>query len=149
MAADYLHRTLATYRSVVRYERRLIGYPVQPPDLIDTPAQEPDDKECEPDSEQPDPFHQAVIAHTLVWRFVGWLGSLQLALDKAREMILQQHPGSLCHRISGHVHPRKARSDHRLRTLETARQLLLIMPEWEDCLGHKFFPRFATRSGFS
>ncbi len=69
-------------------------------------------------------------------------------LDKAREMILKRNPNSLCHRIDGSVDPEKARSDERLQRLETARQLLLIIPEWEELYGRKFFPRFATRSGF-
>jgi hypothetical protein len=76
------------------------------------------------------------------------MGSLTFSLDKAREMILKHQPNSLCHRVSGSVDPFKARSDDRLRTLETARQLVLVMPEWEDCFGEKFFPRFATRAGF-
>lgn len=92
--------------------------------------------------------HQAVIPPSLVWRFVGWLGSLTLVLDKAREMVLKQNPNSLCHRHSGSVDPGKVRSPERLRKLQTARQLLLVMPEWEETFGRKFFPRFATRSGF-
>jgi hypothetical protein len=83
-----------------------------------------------------------------VWRFVGWLGGLTLVLDKAREMLLKRDPNSLCHRIDGSVNPRKARSDERLRALETARQLLKIVPEWEEHFDCRFFPRFATRSGF-
>jgi hypothetical protein len=79
---------------------------------------------------------------------VGWLGGLTLTLDKAREMILQQNPNSLCHRMAGSVPPHKARSTERLRVLETARQLLLVMPEWEECFDNQLFPRFATRSGF-
>jgi hypothetical protein len=85
----------------------------------------------------------------LLWRFVGWLGSLPLALDKAREMILKHDPNSTCHRVGGSVDPFKARSNERMQRLETARQLLLIMPEWESCFDRPFFPQFATRSGFS
>jgi hypothetical protein len=69
-------------------------------------------------------------------------------LDEARSMILQIDPASLCHRREGSVEPHKARSFERMRTLETARQLLLIIPEWEDRFGRSFFPRFATRAGF-
>jgi len=63
-------------------------------------------------------------------------------------MILQRNPNSCCHRISGDVDPFKARSDARCVTLQTARQLLLVIPEWEGCFGQKFFPRFATRMGY-
>ncbi len=63
-------------------------------------------------------------------------------------MVLQSDPDSLCHRREGSVDPHKARSPERMRTLETARQLLLVIPEWEGHFGCSFFPRFATRSGF-
>jgi hypothetical protein len=79
---------------------------------------------------------------------VTWLGGLSLVLDKAREMILQHDPTSLCHRLDGSVPTHKARTPERLATLQTARQLLLVIPEWEECFGRKFFPQFATRAGF-
>jgi hypothetical protein len=144
MAADYLHRTDATYRSVVRYQRSLIGYPVMAPN--DAPAAPP----APPADDDPDhdPLHQAVVPPSLPWRFIGWLGSLTGALCRAREMLLELNPNSTCHRVSGSVDPFKARSPERMATLETARQLILILPEWEACFGRPFFPRFATRSGF-
>ena len=122
-----------TYRSAVRHERRKIGYPVQP----------------RKEEGHEDPYHQPVIPPSLLWRFVGWLGGLTLSLDKAREMILKHDPNSTCHRVGGSVDPFKARSNERMQRLETARQLLLIMPEWESCFDRPFFPQFATRSGFS
>jgi hypothetical protein len=126
-------RTRTTYRSAVQHGRQKIGYPL-------------------PRSEEPpreESFHQPVVSPTLLWRFIGWLGSLTLTLDKARELILKHDPNSTCHRTGGGVDPFKARSAQRLATLETARQLLLVMPEWEDCFGRPLFPQFATRSGFS
>jgi hypothetical protein len=125
--------TRATYRSVLQHGRQQIGYPVQ------RNEQQGDE----------DPGHQPVIPPSLLWRFIGWLGSLTLSLDKAREMILKHDPNSTCHRVQGSVDPCKARSDKRMEALETARQLLLIMPEWERCFGRPLFPQFATRSGFS
>ena len=127
------HATRATYRSAVRHNRQKIGYPAQ---------------QSEQHGDQ-DPDHQPVIPPSLLWRFIGWLGCLTLSLDKAREMILKHDPNSTCHRAAGSVDPFKARSGERMETLETARQLLLIMPEWERCFGRPLFPQFATRSGFS
>jgi hypothetical protein len=121
-----------TYRSTVRHERQQIGYPVQQVE----------------DHGSEGSFHQPVIPPSLLWRFLGWFGSLTLTLDKAREMILKHDPNSTCHRVPGSVDPFKARSDERMKTLETARQLLLIMPEWESCFDRPLFPRFATRAGF-
>jgi hypothetical protein len=78
-----------------------------------------------------------------------WLGGLSLVLEEARQMVLQHNPQSLCHRVDGNVAPRKARTPQRLEVLQTARQLLLVIPEWEECFGRKFFPQFATRAGFN
>jgi len=129
-AAEYLDKPDVTYRKSVHHGRQRIGYPLEPA--------RGDERLRE----------QAVVDHSLVWRMVGWLGALSGALDKARQMLLQIDPASNCHRISGGVDPHKARSPERLRTLREARQLLLVIPEWEECFGRKFFPRFATRSGF-
>jgi hypothetical protein len=143
-AAKYLHSSDETYRSVVRHERSTIGYPIEttlrPETACDTSALEGDT--------EIDPHHQAVVSPSLPWRFIGWLGSLTWALCRGREMLLESNPSSTCHRVSGSVDPFKARSDQRLATLETARQLLLIIPEWEACFKRPFFPQFATRSGF-
>jgi hypothetical protein len=138
MAEPFLHESKTTYRKAVLHDRCQIGYPV------------PEQDSTEQDSTEQDApsFDQPVIWPSLVWRFVGWLGGLSRSLDKAREMILKRNPNSLCHRVDGSVDPDKARSDERLQRLETARQLLLIIPEWEELHGCRFFPRFATRSGF-
>lgn len=145
-AKTYLHESRATYRSVVRHNRCLIGYPLENQAVDNQGNQGTDNRDVE--AQVSPGTHQRVVSPSLVWRFITWMGSLTCSLDKAREMILKHQPNSLCHRVSGSVDPFKARSDDRQRTLETARQLVLIMPEWEDCFGDKFFPRFATRAGF-
>jgi hypothetical protein len=143
MAEPFLHESKTTYRKAVLHDRCQIGYPVPEQDSTEQDSTEQDSTEQDAPS-----FDQPVIWPSLVWRFVGWLGGLSRSLDKAREMILKRNPNSLCHRVDGSVDPDKARSDERLRSLETARQLLLIIPEWEELHGCRFFPRFATRSGF-
>ena len=136
--ASKRNATRITYRSAVRHGRQKIGYPIQQIDEHENKG-----------PEGPRFQHQPVVAPSLVWRFIGWLGSLTLTLDKAREMILQHDPNSTCHRVGGSLDPFQARSDERMETLQTARQLLLIMSEWERCFGRPLFPQFATRSGFS
>ena len=79
---------------------------------------------------------------------LGWLGGLTWALDEACKMLLQNNPNSLCHRYTFNLKPDKARSSCRQSTLETAAHLLHVIEEWETTFGKKFFPRFATRSGF-
>jgi len=162
LAGRYLNESQTTYRSVVRFERLQIGYPLPPveqdgnskaPVESSQPQRDARLQAMTPDSDdtkdaEEDLYHQAVIPPSLPWRFISWLGSLRWSLAKAREMILKHDPNSLCHRVSGSVDPFKARSNERMVTLETARQLLLIIPEWEACFDRPFFPQFATRSGF-
>jgi hypothetical protein len=48
----------------------------------------------------------------------------------------------------GDVAPRKLRSPQRGQILRQSRQLLHLIAEWHGLFPEKFFPRFATRSGF-
>jgi hypothetical protein len=123
----------------------LIGYPIQRRNAQTDQVETKDERQAAP-LQVGD--HQAVVPPSLVWRMAGWLGGLSLVLDKARQMVLRDNPQSLCHRVDGSVVPRKARTPERLAALQTARQLLLVIPEWEACFGRKFFPQFATRAGF-
>lgn len=86
---------------------------------------------------------------TFSWRLLTWLGSQLTALAKGRELILQQDPSSICHRFVGAVAPHKSRSPQRELSLRRSRQLLHLIAEWEDRFPESFFPRFATRAGFS
>lgn len=173
-AKIFLHGPKTTYQDAVLHNRCQIGYPIRDiPQSDHSQQSRPEPSESEPtghyeaapnerttedaklslhgaapDQTEEPSVSQPVVSPSTVWRFVGWLGSLSWMLDKAREMILKQNPNSLCHRIDGRVAPEKHRGDQRQATLETARQLLLIIPEWEELFGCTFFPRFATRSGF-
>ena len=80
---------------------------------------------------------------------VAWLGSQLPALAVGRQLVLEQDSNSACHRFLGAVAPHKFRSPQRGLVLRTARQLLHVIAEWEGLFPEKFFPRFATRSGFS
>ena len=62
--------------------------------------------------------------------------------------LLYTSPASTCHRFAGAVAPQKFRSPQREQLLRCARQLLHLIAEWEGVFREKFFPRFATRSGF-
>lgn len=143
----YRQKSKVDYRNSVKHNRQRIGYPLAETALQNPLPQDTDPSADAPSQERPS-FHQAIVDHSLIWRMVGWLGSLTFALDKACQMILQRNPNSLCHRYTGRVNPHKARSDQREKTLETADHLLQVIEEWEATFGAKFFPRFATRSGF-
>ena len=143
----YRQKSKVDYRESVKHSRQRIGYPVPETVRQDTASRDAA-LAADASSQEPASFHQPIVDHSLIWRMVGWLGSLTLVLDKACQMILRRNPDSLCHRYVSNVNPDKARSDHRLATLETADHLLRVIDEWEATFGEKFFPRFATRSGF-
>jgi hypothetical protein len=80
---------------------------------------------------------------------LGWLGCQVVALLAGRRLLQEQRPSSTCHRFVGAVAPHKFRSPQRERLLRQSRQLLHLIAEWDGLFPEKFFPRFATRSGFS
>ena len=84
-----------------------------------------------------------------VWRMLSWLGGQLAALARGRQLIQEHNPGSTCHRFVGAVAPHKYQSPQRERLLRQSRQLLHLIAEWEATFPEKFFPRFATRAGFS
>ena len=92
---------------------------------------------------------ERALAHSTIWRTLTWLGAQLAALAKGRQLVQQRNPGSTCHRFLGAVAPHKFRSRQRELLLRRSRQLLHLRAEWEALFPEKFFPRFATRSGFS
>ena len=89
------------------------------------------------------------LDHSTLWRMLTWLGSQLAALAAGRRLIQQLHPDSTCHRFVGAVAPHKFRSPQREQLLRQSRQLVHLIAEWDELFPEKFFPRFATRSGFS
>jgi hypothetical protein len=92
---------------------------------------------------------ERALHHSTIWCMLTWLGSLCVALAQGRQQIQEHHPGSACHRFVGAVAPHKFRSPQREQLLQRSRQLLHLSAEWERLFSQKFFPRFATRAGFS
>jgi hypothetical protein len=91
---------------------------------------------------------RGLFDHTTIWRILTWLGCQLPALHAGRHQLQQQNPASTCHRFVGAVAPCKFRSPQRERVLRQSRQLLQLIDEWDALFPEKFFPRFATRSGF-
>jgi hypothetical protein len=89
------------------------------------------------------------LHHSTIWWMLAWLGGQLAALTAGRRHIQQQYPASTCHRFVGAVAPHKFRSPQRECLLRQSRQLLHLIAEWDGLFPEKFFPRFATRSGFS
>jgi hypothetical protein len=92
---------------------------------------------------------ERALHHSTVWRMLTWLGCQLPALTLGRQLVQQQAPSSICHRFVGAVAPHKFRSPQRELLLRRSRQLLHLIAEWDHLFVEKFFPRFATRSGFS
>lgn len=91
---------------------------------------------------------RGLLDHSTVWRMLTWLGCQLAALANGRQLIQQHNPRSTCHRFVGAVTPHKFRRPQRGQLLRQSRQLLHLIAEWEGLFPEKFFPRFATRSGF-
>jgi hypothetical protein len=92
---------------------------------------------------------ERALHHSTIGRMLTWLGSQCTALAVGRQLIQGRCPASTSHRFAGAVAPQKFRSPPREQVLRRARQLLHLIAEWEEVFSEKFFPRFATRSGFS
>ena len=91
---------------------------------------------------------RGLLDHSTVWQMLTWLGCQLAALATGRQSIQQRNPRSTCHRFVGAVAPHKFRSPQRGQLLRQSRQLLHLIAEWEGLFPERFFPRFATRSGF-
>jgi len=102
---------------------------------------------------QPPPGSSVVeeraLHHSTIWCMLAWMGVQSAALAEGRQQIQERNPASACHRFLGAVAAQKFRSPQRRQVLSHARQLLHLIAEWEGLFGERFFPRFATRSGFS
>ena len=128
LAAVYVENDRQTYRETASPGGRARAYQSPP----DTPALDA----------------RGLLDHSTIWRMLGWLGLQLAALTAGRQLIQQHDPRSACHRFVGDVAPRKLRSPQRGQILRQSRQLLHLIAEWNGLFPEKFFPRFATRSGF-
>ena len=94
-------------------------------------------------------MEERALHHSTIWCMLTWMGVQSAALAQGRQLIQERCAASTSHRFLGAVAPQKFRSPQRQQVLSHARQLLHLIAEWEGLFSQKFFPRFATRSGFS
>jgi len=128
LAAGYVEKDQQSYRKTASPSGRVTGYVTAPG------ARDIDER---------------ALDHSTVWRLLTWMGCQLAALSAARDLIQQRDLSSTCHRFVGAVAPHKFRSPQREQLLRQSRQLLHLAAEWDERFPEKFFPRFATRSGFS
>jgi hypothetical protein len=132
LAAQYVEEDRQTYRGITSPQGVPTGY-VTPPSYVTPPGAAREERK---------------LAHSTIWRMLGWLGVQLPALLAGYQQILGHNPSSTCHRFLGAVAPHKYRSRKRQRRLHRSRQLFHLIAEWEELFPERFFPRFATRSGF-
>lgn len=127
LAKQYLDNDRQSYQKSVAPQGRAIGY-------------------VTPESAQK--IDERALHRTTIWRLIGYLGALVIALRYGLESWEEHDPQSTFHRFAGDVAPHKYRSPQRGETLRTARRLLHLTDRWDRTFPEKFFPRFATRLGF-
>jgi hypothetical protein len=127
LAANYVENEKPSYRQTARPAGRVAGYQTPPHAAV---------------------IDERALDHSTLWRMLTWLGCQWAALAAGRRLVLECDPTSPCHRFVGAVAPHKFRSPKRERLLRQSRQLIHLIAEWEQLFPEKFFPRFATRSGF-
>jgi len=88
------------------------------------------------------------LDHSTIWRMLGWLGSQVAAFCAGIRLVPDHNPSSNCQPILDALPPHKFCSLERQRLLCQSRQLLHLIAERENPFPEKFFPRFATGSGF-
>lgn len=117
-----------SYRQAVREQQRSLVY---------------DDRQ-----EHPLAARGAALAHSTLWRWLSWLGDLPVTLQRANQLICQKDSHSTLHSQVIPVDPRKYRSEPRRVSLEQAARMLLVEATFQEHLGKKIFPRFATGCGW-
>ena len=120
--------TPKSYRQAVREQQRSLVY---------------DDRQ-----EHPLAAQGAALAHSTLWRWIGWLGGLTRTMQQASQLICQKDSRNTLHSQVISIDPRKYRSDQRRISLEQAARMLLVEAAFQEHFGKKIFPRFATGCGW-
>jgi hypothetical protein len=128
LAGSYLENDRQSYRDTASPGKRVIGYQPAPGSSA---------------------MEERALHHSTIWCMLAWMGVQSAALAIGRQQIQERNPASTCHRFAGAVAPQKFRSPQREQLLRCARQVLHLIAEWEGVFSEKFFPCFATRSGFT
>lgn len=89
---------------------------------------------------------ERTLNRSTLWRFLLFLGTQNVALQRGLQLWSEHDPHSTLHRFVGAVAPYKYRSQQRAEILRTARRLLHLKDHWNRTFCESFFPRFATRS---
>lgn len=127
LSEEYLNKEQKTYRDVVKvdYAKTEIFYKGNGIDI---------DDRC--------------LSHTTLWRYVGFLGSLNNILSNALDLIRQKDPESSIFREFVPVFVCKYRSKARKLVLETAQKLIFAQKEFIKLFKISIFPQFGTEKDY-
>ena len=117
-----------SYRQAVREQHRSFVY---------------DDRQ-----EHPLASRGAALAHSTLWRWLSWLGSLTQTVQRASQLICHEDRDATLHSQVIAIDPRKHRSEERRMALERAARMLLVEAVFGEYFGKNLFPRFATGCGW-
>ncbi len=81
--------------------------------------------------------------HTSVWRWVGYIGSLEQRLSRGIKLIREKDPSSKIFRQIHPVNPRKYRSEGRRKLLERCMRLFILEGEFKKVFKASIFTEFA------
>ncbi|MCP4911591.1 MAG: hypothetical protein GY909_00620 [Oligoflexia bacterium] len=81
--------------------------------------------------------------HTTVWRWVGYIGSLEQRLSRALKLIREKEPSSKIFRQIHPVNPRKYRSKGRRKLLDRCMRLFILEREFKKVFNASNFTEFA------
>ncbi len=85
--------------------------------------------------------------HTTVYRWVGYIGSLQERLSKGLELIREKNPSSKIFRQNHPINPRKYRSEARKKILSWCMRIFILDGEFKKTFNASIFTEFATSGG--
>ena len=83
--------------------------------------------------------------HTTVWRWVGYIGSLEQRLSKGLKLIREKDPSSRIFRQIHPVNPRKYRSEGRRKLLDRCMRLFMAEREFKELFNASIFTEFAPQ----
>ncbi len=115
LSRQYVEDDRSTYRNVVRYRGLAIGYEI--------------DK---------DKIDERLFVGTTLWRWLGFIGSLENTLRDALDLIRQKSPTSEIFREAPPLNPRKYRSEERRKLLQRCMELFNVENEFKNVLGFQF-----------
>lgn len=81
--------------------------------------------------------------HTTVWRWVGYIGSLEQRLSKGLKLIREKDPSSRIFRQIHPINPRKYRSEGRRKLLARCMRLFILEREFKKVFKASIFTELA------